>query len=151
MHTQAPHDLHDAHYAQLRTFRRDGTPVDTPIWFAVDDEAVLFRTKIGPKTKRLASHPAVELTACDYRGRRRPDATTVAGQATVLSGPEAEAANRLLHRRYGWQWNIMPMIKVPGVINVHRDLPIREKLRRARTRSVWPDSAIVRVELAPRD
>jgi hypothetical protein len=30
---------------------------------------------------------------------------------------------------------------------VHRGLSLREKLRRARNRNVWPDSAIVRVDL----
>ena len=61
---------------------------------------MLFRTKVGPKTRRLASHRDVELLACDYRGRVRPAAATVTGRATVLA--EAERANRVLHRRYGW-------------------------------------------------
>lgn len=69
------------------------------------------------------------------------------GRATVLSGAEADRANRVLHRRYGWQWNIVPLIKVPGVTNVHQNLCAREKLRRARDRDVWSDSVIVRVEL----
>jgi hypothetical protein len=51
-----------------------------------------------------------------------------------------------LHRRYGWQWNIVPLINVPGVTNVHRDLSLRQKLRRARDRTVWPDSAIIRID-----
>lgn len=103
-------ELHTDRYALLRSFRRDGTPVDTPIWFAVDDDGVLFRTKVGPKTRRLAAHAGVELAACDYRGRVRPGATTLAGRATILSGADAERANRLLHRRYGWQWNIVPLL-----------------------------------------
>ncbi|WP_430919112.1 PPOX class F420-dependent oxidoreductase [Mycobacterium colombiense] len=140
-------ELAESRYALLRSFRRDGTPVDTPIWFAVDDGGLLFRTKVGPKTRRLAARRDVELAACDYRGRLRPGATTVTGHATVLSGAEAERANRVLHRRYGWQWNIVPLIKVPGVTNVHQNLCAREKLRRARDRGVWPDSVIVRVEL----
>ncbi|OMC11701.1 PPOX class F420-dependent enzyme [Mycolicibacter heraklionensis] len=146
MHLHLLGELRDARYALLRTFRRDGTPVDTPIWFAVDDGTVLFRTKIGPKTRRLASRPEVELTACDYRGRPLDQARALPGRATVLSGDEAEAANRTLHRRYGWQWNVVPMLSVPGVTNVHRDLPLREKLRRTRTRNLWPDSVIVRVD-----
>ena len=134
-------------YAQLRTFRRDGSPFDTPIWFATDGErAIVFRTKVGPKTKRLTAHPEVELVACDYRGRVT-EPTTLHGRAVILSGAQAQQANRALHRRYGWQWNIVPLLKIPGVTNVHRDLPLREKLRRARTRDVWPDSAIVRIEL----
>lgn len=140
-------ELAESRYALLRSFRRDGTPVDTPIWFAVDDGGLLFRTKVGPKTRRLAARRDVELAACDYRGRLRPGATTVTGHATVLSGAEAERANRVLHRRYGWQWNIVPLIKIPGVTNVHQNLCAREKLRRARDRGVWPDSVIVRVEV----
>jgi uncharacterized protein len=147
MHTDTFDKLGTARYARLRTYRRDGTPVDTPIWFALDGNALLFRTKVGPKTKRLAARRDVELAACDYRGRVRPGATTVAGRATILSGADAELANRELHKRYGWQWNIVPLIKVPGVTNVHQDLCVREKLRRARDRAVWPDSVIVRVEL----
>ncbi|MEB3021861.1 PPOX class F420-dependent oxidoreductase [[Mycobacterium] crassicus] len=145
MHAQRLDELHDARYALLRTWRRDGTPADTPVWFALDGGAVLFRTKIGPKTRRLTSRPDVELTACDYRGRPRLDATTVSGRAAILSGEDAEAANRRLHRRYGWQWTLMPMLKVPGVTSVHRGLSIREKLRRARSRTLWPDSVIVAV------
>ncbi|OBH22573.1 PPOX class F420-dependent enzyme [Mycobacterium sp. E1715] len=145
MHTQSLDGLGAARYALLRSFRPDGTPVDTPIWFGLDGGALLFRTKRGPKTNRLAARGNVELTACDHRGRVRPGATTVAGRATILSGPDAERANRLLHRRYGWQWNIVPLIKVPGVTNVHQDLCVREKLRRARDRGVWADSVIVRV------
>jgi uncharacterized protein len=141
-------ELSTARYAMLRTCKQDGTAVDTPIWFNIQANAVVFRTKIGPKTKRLAARPDVELTACDYRGQLDNDAKTFTGRATILSGIEAEEANQALHRRYGWQWNIMPLLKIPGVTNVHRGLPLREKLRRARDRNVWPDSAIVRIDFA---
>jgi uncharacterized protein len=147
MHKHAFTELRGARYALLRSFRRDGTPVDTPIWFGLDNDVLLFRTKVGPKTRRLAACRDVELAACDYRGRVRPDATAVAGRATILSGADAERANRILHKRYGWQWNIVPLIKVPGVTNVHQDLCVHEKLRRARDRMVWPDSVIVRVDV----
>ncbi len=141
-------ELSTTRYAMLRTFRKDGTAVDTPIWFDVQGNVVVFRTKVGPKTKRLAARPDVELTACDYRGQPGNDARTFTGRATILSGIEAQEANRALHRRYGWQWNIVPLLKIPGVTNVHRGLPLREKLRRARDRNVWPDSAIVRIDFA---
>ncbi|HEU0192011.1 MAG TPA: PPOX class F420-dependent oxidoreductase [Mycobacterium sp.] len=146
MPTQSLDELRHRRYALLRSFRGDGTPVDTPIWFAVDGRTLLFRTKVGPKTKRLAVHPDVELAACDYRGRVYPGSTLV-GRAEVLAGADAERANRLLHERYGWQWNIVPLVKIPGVPNVHQNLSVREKLRRMRHRSVWPDSVIVRVDL----
>ncbi|OBJ02788.1 PPOX class F420-dependent enzyme [Mycobacterium alsense] len=148
MHTSTINELGHARYALLRSFRRDGRPADTPIWFALDGDALLFRTKVGPKTRRLEANRDVELTACDYRGRARPGAARLAGRATILSGHDAERANRMLHDRYGWQWNIVPLLKIPGVTNVHRDLSLREKLRRARDRGVWSDSVIVRVDLS---
>lgn len=142
-------DLAQSRYALLRSFRRDGTTVDTPIWFRLDGTTLLFRTKIGPKTRRLAASPLVEVRPCDYRGRITGDPAAVSGRSTILSGEEAEAANRALRKRYGWQWNVVPMIRIPGVVNVHRELSVREKLRRTRSKTLWPDSAIVRVELDP--
>lgn len=140
-------ELHHTCYALLRSYRRDGTPVDTPIWFRLDGRSLVFRTKVGPKTRRLSARPDVELTPCDYKGRIRTNAAAVAGRATLLSGADAEAANLALHQRYGWQWNTIPMLKIPGVTNGHEDLSIREKLRRTRHRALWPDSAIVRIDL----
>ncbi|MFG1932902.1 PPOX class F420-dependent oxidoreductase [Mycobacterium sp. NPDC048908] len=140
------HELSRARYAMLRTYRRDGSAVDTPIWFDLHGNGLVFRTKVGPKTKRLVARPEVELTACDHRGRIVRGAGRFAGRATILSGREATLANDALHRRYGWQWNVVPLIKIPGVANVHKDLRWREKFRRAFDRNVWPDSAIVRVE-----
>mgnify|MGYP002139705374 CR=1 FL=1 len=98
MDTALPH----SRYALLRTYRRDGTPVDTPIWFHLDGRTLVFRTKVGPKTKRLTANPRVELRVCDHRGRAAEFATAVAGRASLLSGAEAERANTALHDRYGW-------------------------------------------------
>ena len=57
--------LAQSRYALLRSYRRDGTPIDTPIWFALDGTTLVFRTKVGPKTKRLTGQPRVELRPCD--------------------------------------------------------------------------------------
>ncbi|MQY28847.1 PPOX class F420-dependent oxidoreductase [Nocardia aurantia] len=142
-------ELARSRYALLRSHRRDGTAVDTPIWFRLDNTTLVFRTKIGPKTRRLAASPRVELWPCDHRGRVAGNPAAVTGHAAILTGDDAETANRALHERYGWQWNVIPMIKIPGVVNVHRALSFSEKLRRTRTKTLWPDSAIVRVELDP--
>jgi PPOX class probable F420-dependent enzyme len=58
-------DASDSHYLLLRTFRADGTGVDTPIWFAIDDRTLWFRTPTATaKVRRLRAHPAVELRLC---------------------------------------------------------------------------------------
>jgi PPOX class probable F420-dependent enzyme len=133
-------------YALLRSYRKDGAGVDTPIWFAMSGSSLVFRTKRGPKTGRLRAHPEIELRHCDHRGVVT-DPTVFTGRATIETGEEAEAANALLHRRYGWQWNIVPLLRLPGITNVHAHLPLREKFRRARASTLWADSAIVRVDL----
>lgn len=140
--------LRASRYALLRTFRRDGRPVDTPIWFHPDGNTLVFRTKLGPKTARIRNDPRVELRVCDYKGRVPDCAPTVTGRAFLLDGEEAERGNRGLHARYGWQYNLVPLLPLPGVNNVDAGLPWREKWARVRDRHVWPGSAIVRVELA---
>ncbi len=137
--------LSRSRYAMLRTYRRDGTPVDTPMWFTLSGRTMLLRTKIGPKTRRLQAHSDVEVAICDHRGERV--GTFRPGRARLLTGEAAERANTALHRRYGWQYNILPMVRIPGVTSVHRDLPLHEKLRRATHRTLWPDSAMVAIEL----
>ena len=146
-HARQLHDLNSSRYALLQSYDSTGRPVDTPIWFAVDGTTLYFRTKIGPKTRRIERNPEVELRSCDHRGRTDSETPAVRGVATVVDGAAAEEANALLHDRYGWQWNVVPMIKIPGVVNVHRSLGWREKLRRARSTTLWPDSSIVRVDL----
>ncbi|MBB3754327.1 PPOX class probable F420-dependent enzyme [Mycolicibacterium sp. BK634] len=141
--------LRASRYASLRTYRRDGRPVDTPIWFQLDGTTLVFRTKIGPKTKRIVNDPRVEVRACDYKGRVPDGVPVVAGTATVLAGEDAERGNRRLKARYGWQYNLVPLLPLPGVTNVDAALPWREKWARLRNPNVWPESAIVRVELGP--
>jgi uncharacterized protein len=143
----APASLSANRYANLRTYRRDGSAVDTPIWFALDGDVLVFRTKQGPKTRRIAANSHVELWPCDFRGRYAAGLPTVRGRATIIGGPAAEAANAALHRRYGWQYNVVPLLRIPGVKNVDHALPLREKLRRATMNGVWPDTAIVKVTL----
>ncbi|AQT80380.1 PPOX class F420-dependent enzyme [Mycolicibacterium litorale] len=140
--------LRASRYALLRTYRRDGTGVDTPIWCHLDGHTLVFRTKAGPKTRRIVNDPRVQLRVCDYRGRAPAGAPVITGQATILTGDQATRANQRLHTRYGWQYNLVPLLPLPGVDNVDAGLPWREKWQRLRDRDVWPGSVIVQVELA---
>ena len=104
--------------------------------------------------RRPAGSPPIRASSCgrcDYRGRYADDPATVGGTASILDGEAAESADRELHRRYGWQYNLIPLLKVPGVKNVDHDLALREKLRRVTAKKLWPDSAIVEVKLIRSD
>ena len=147
-----PQALARADYASLRTYRRDGTPVDCPIWFAWSDDGatIWFRSKTDSmKVRRLRRDGRVELRPCTWRGTVRADAPTVHGTARVLdeTDDEAQVAEVHLRRRYGWQWYTMPLFRIPGTHTAKQDLSLREKLRIIRAQRPLPDSSLVAIRL----
>ncbi len=87
-------------YLSLTTFRRDGTPVATPVWLARQgDELVVFTAKSAGKAKRLRNGDRVLLAPCDMRGRVTGDA--VEGTARLQDEAETAATIGLIRRRYG--------------------------------------------------
>jgi hypothetical protein len=93
------------------------------------------------------------LWPCDYRGRYadgpKPPSAAPRRRSSTAKRPSWPTVE--LHRRYGWQYNLVPLLKVPGVKNVDHDLALRDKLRRATAKNLWPDSAIVEVTLIRSD
>lgn len=135
-------------YLLLRTFRADGSGVDTPIWFVIEGTALWFRTATASaKVRRLTRRPDVELRLCDWRGTVRSDAV-LRGAARLAGEDEIRHGYRLLAERYGWQWNVVPMLRIPGVRNGHQGLSWRARLAHMRARDLWEGSSIIRVELA---
>ena len=88
-------------YCSLRTFRRDGRAVATPVWFAAGDgRFYLFSAGDAGKIKRLRNNPKVEVAPCDVRGKVH--GPWQAGTAQVLGAAgDIEAARRALRRKYG--------------------------------------------------
>jgi PPOX class probable F420-dependent enzyme len=83
----------------LTTYKRDGTPVDTPVSIAFDGERAFFRSYDRAwKTKRLRRNPSVAVAPSTLRGKPRGPA--VAGEAVLLSADEAATAAEALARRH---------------------------------------------------
>lgn len=77
-------------YALLVTYKRDGTAVPTPVWFARDGEKVYVWTEINAyKAKRLRHDPRALLAPCTARGV--PTGWPVAARGRVLTEPHARA------------------------------------------------------------
>src|SRR4051812_50041090 len=92
--------LASSEFCLVVTFRRDGTPVPTPVWFALRDGALVFESDSdAAKIARLRRDARVRVAACNSRGR--PQGPPIEAQARILSGEEAEAAEDALARRYG--------------------------------------------------
>ena len=87
-------------YALLTTFRRDGTPVPTPVWFGVADGKLYVRSEsdIG-KVKRIRANGRARVAPCDSRGK--PLGPTTEATARVLPTAEEPLAERALSANYG--------------------------------------------------
>lgn len=92
-------------YVSMTTFRKDGTGVATPVWFAVDgDELFVWTRSDSWKIKRLRNNSRVVVTVCDVRGRIEDGAPSVEGTARLLDQAGTGAVRKLLARKYTWQF-----------------------------------------------
>jgi uncharacterized protein len=104
--------------ALLTTYRRDGTPVDTPVTIAVEGDHAFVRTydRAG-KAKRMRNDPSVRIAPSTVGGRARGDA--LAARVVLLDGADAEHAARAIASR-------QPILQ--GVL-----VPLFHRLKRYRT------------------
>ena len=99
----AGHTLGGERYVSLATFRRDGTQVKTPVWFAaMDGRLYVVSAGDAGKVKRLRHSSRALVASSDARGGVRGawrDAT-----ARIISDPAViERAHNALLAKYGWQ------------------------------------------------
>ena len=98
--------LAKSRYLSLTTFRRDGTPVATPVWVAQQgDELLVHTAKSSGKAKRLRNSSRVLLAPCDTRGRVTGD--VVEGIARLQDEAETAVAFSLIRQRYGLQARLL--------------------------------------------
>jgi PPOX class probable F420-dependent enzyme len=111
----------------LTTYRRDGTPVGTPVNIAVDGDRAFIRTfDTAWKLKRIRNNPEVEVAPSTVRGK--PTGPAIRAHARVLAGAESAYASRAIARKY-------PILH--GFL-----VPLFHRLRRNKT---------VHIELTPLD
>jgi PPOX class probable F420-dependent enzyme len=107
----------------LTTYRRDGTPVGTPVSIAFNDGRAFFRSPHKAwKTRRLANNPHVRVAPSTLRGK--PTGPAIRARAKLLSGDEARIAARALARRHRMlQAVVVPLIhRLMGYRTMHYEL-----------------------------
>ncbi|MER5770734.1 PPOX class F420-dependent oxidoreductase [Streptomyces sp. NPDC001985] len=101
-------DFATAKYISLTTFRKNGTGVATPVWFAPDGGKLYIWTNTESwKVKRLRNDSRVIVTVCDVRGRIAPGAASAEGTAELLD--DTSAVRRLMARKYRWQFRLVDL------------------------------------------
>ena len=106
------HELDTARYVSLTTFKKDGSPVATPVWITGAAGVYAFTTGDKAwKTIRLRRNPSVTVQACDMRGRAKAHAVLYVGTGESFSSPDAVgAAERALAEKYGWQFKATKIV-----------------------------------------
>ncbi len=98
-------------YVSLRSFKRDGGAVDTPVWAApLDGGLVVFTLRDSFKVKRIRRNPRVQVAACGMFG--------------AVTGPWRDGSCRLvddaayearayvaLEAKYGWQMRLGTLMR----------------------------------------
>ena len=90
-----------AKYVALTTFRKDGIPVSTPLWAALDGDRLVMWTRTESwKVKRIRRNPEVIVQACDA-GARSSRANLCPDGPRFSTPPGTERARGLIIAKYG--------------------------------------------------
>jgi len=105
-------DLDRARYVSLTTYKRDGSPVSTPVWITGSGGSYVVTTGDKAwKTRRLRNNPSVQVQVCDMRGRVKPGAAVFTGTGEVKTAAESlAAAERAIAAKYGWQFKATKVV-----------------------------------------
>ncbi|MER5630505.1 PPOX class F420-dependent oxidoreductase [Streptomyces nitrosporeus] len=107
-------DFARSEYVSLTTYRKDGTPVATPVWAAADGETLYVWTRSDSwKVKRLRNDSRVRVTVCDVRGRTAEGAPSAEGTARLLNEAGTAAVRKMLARKYTWKYWL---VDIPAMI-----------------------------------
>lgn len=98
-------ELGRARYISLTTFRKDGTPVATPVWAVVDGGELCVWTRTDTwKVKRIRNNGRVKVAPCDVRGRIAEGAPVLEGEARLLDDAGMRRVRKMMSRKYTWQF-----------------------------------------------
>ncbi|RSS83232.1 PPOX class F420-dependent oxidoreductase [Streptomyces sp. WAC06614] len=96
-------ELGRGRYVSLTTYRKDGTPVATPVWVVAEAGELFIWTRTDTwKVKRIRNDARVTVAACDIRGRLLPGTPVLEGRARLLDDSGLRRVRQLMSRKYRW-------------------------------------------------
>ncbi len=109
-----------ARYINLTTFRRNGRPVATPLWFAgLDNKLYAFTDGRSGKVKRLRKSTRARVAPCSARGEPNGDWTEAIARVVEDEKLEARAYDAL-RAKYGLQMRVLDFFSTLGRRIGHR-------------------------------
>jgi hypothetical protein len=86
-------------YISLITYKKNGDPIATQVWFVEEDEKLYFVTLQGRyKFKRMKNNPNVQIAPASMRGKPKGDYFD--GIARVLSDDESQPLIASFKKKY---------------------------------------------------
>jgi hypothetical protein len=130
-HRGARNEFADEPFISITTFKRDGTPVSTPVWVAGDDGRLLVHSAANTwKVKRIRRDGHVRVAPCGATGKVRGEAFDA--EATILA--DTALVKALEVRKYGLIYRVIGLFRA-----------ISRGLRRRPT----PESVTIEIVPAP--
>jgi len=101
-------------YISLSTYKRDGSTVETPVWYAeMDGKLYVFTDGTSYKVKRLRRDDRIRVAACGAAGRVTGPWRD--GRGRIVDDAELVArAYDALGTRYGWQMSLVNVLSRLG-------------------------------------
>ena len=92
----------------LTTFKRDGTPVSTPVWTVSDDGRRLLVWSAADtwKVKRIRRDPHVRVAGCDFHGTIHTDVREISRERRNGYAWYSEIPRRVLEEYEKWSAEI---------------------------------------------
>ena len=100
----------DQKYINLETYKKDGTPVRTPVWFVIDNDLIYVITRESTgKVKRLKNNHDVRIVLCSFKGE--PKIVWIKGKAKKIMGEKADIAIKLRKKKYGMSARLVGLLR----------------------------------------
>jgi uncharacterized protein len=121
--------LGDEKYILLSTFRRDHTPVTTPVWVvSLDNGKLGFCTSSASgKAKRLAHTERVLVQPCDARGRVKEGTQPIEATGRLVTGTEFDTIRDKVKAKYGFMTNITKLLGTIGGVAKGKRIPYGDR------------------------
>ena len=119
----------DEKYVLLTTFKRDGTPVATPVWCTPlgTDEFGFWTSSGSGKAKRLAHTPRVTVQACDMKGKPNDGSEQIDATARLVTGDDLEQIRRQIVAKYGFITKVTKVLAALGGIIKRNRIPYGDR------------------------
>ena len=99
----------DQKYLNLETYRKDQTPVQTPVWFVIENDQIYITTKeTTGKVKRLRNNQNGRIAVCSMKGDIKGNWINV-GLERINEDSDVEKIVKLRKKKYGFSARLISM------------------------------------------